>query len=256
VYGEVASGERGVGRMAEPDDIVSALVNGLAPRDLAGRHIVVSAGPTVEDIDPVRFISNRSSGKMGFAIAERAAARGARVTLVAGPVTLRTPAGVQRVDVRSAVAMRGAVWQALGPDLGHADALVMAAAVGDFRPAETHQSKLKRGKQGDATRIDLAQNADILAEIGQARRTSRPVLVGFAVETDTDEQVIALARGKLLHKRVDIVVANHASDSLGKDDNRVTLVTKDRAEPFARANKLELADHILDWLAARLAENS
>lgn len=256
VYGEVASGERGVGRMSEPDEIVAALVNSLAPHDLAGRHVVVSAGPTVEDIDPVRFISNRSSGKMGFALAERAAARGARVTLVAGPVALKTPAGVQRVDVRSAVAMRGALWQALGPDLSHADALIMAAAVGDFRPAETHQSKLKRGKGGESTRLDLAQNTDILAEVGQARRTNRPVLVGFAVETDTDEKVVSLARGKLIHKRVDIVVANHASDSLGKDDNRVTLVTKERAEPLARLNKLELADHILDWLAARLAENS
>jgi phosphopantothenoylcysteine decarboxylase / phosphopantothenate---cysteine ligase len=256
VYGEVASGDRGIGRMAEPDEIVAALVNSLAPHDLAGRHVVVSAGPTVEDIDPVRFISNRSSGKMGFALAERAAARGARVTLVAGPVTLKTPAGVQRVDVRSAVAMRGALWQALGPDLSHADALIMAAAVGDFRPAETHQSKLKRGTGGESTRLDLAQNTDILAEVGQARHSKRPVLVGFAVETDTDEKVVSLARGKLIHKRVDIVVANHASDSLGKDDNRVTLVTKERAEPLARLNKLELADHILDWLAARLAENS
>jgi phosphopantothenoylcysteine decarboxylase/phosphopantothenate--cysteine ligase len=163
---------------------------------------------------------------------------------------------VQRVDVRSAVAMRGAIWQALGPDLSHADALVMAAAVGDFRPAETHQSKLKRGKSGAPTRLDLAQNTDILAEVGQSRSTNRPVLVGFAVETDSDEQVVALARGKLLHKRVDIVVANHASDSLGKDDNRVTLVTKDHAEPMARLNKLELADHILDWLAGRLAEST
>jgi phosphopantothenoylcysteine decarboxylase/phosphopantothenate--cysteine ligase len=256
VYGEVASGERGVGRMAEPEEILSALLISLAPHDLSGRHIVVSAGPTVEDIDPVRFISNRSSGKMGFALAERAAARGARVTLVSGPVTLPTPAGVQRVDVRSAIAMRGAIWQALGPDLSHADALIMAAAVGDFRPAETHQSKLKRASGGDSSRLDLVQNADILSEVGHARKKNLPVLIGFAVETDGDEKVVALARGKLTEKRVDIVVANHASDSLGKDDNRVTLVQKDKAEPLARLNKVELADHVLDWLVSRLAEHA
>ncbi len=255
VYGEVASGERGIGRMSEPEEIVAALLVMLAPHDLTGRHVVVSAGPTIEDIDPVRFVSNRSSGKMGFALAERAAARGARVTLVSGPVSLPTPAAVQRVDVRSAVAMRGAIWQALGPDLSHADALIMAAAVGDFRPAETHATKLKRSGSKDASRLELVENPDILAEVGKARSSKRPVLVGFAVETDSDDKVVSLAQGKLRDKRVDIVVANHASDSLGKDDNRVTLVTRDKVEPLARLNKLELADHVLDWLATRFSEN-
>jgi phosphopantothenoylcysteine decarboxylase / phosphopantothenate---cysteine ligase len=252
VYGEVASGEQGVGRMSEPAEIVAAVLVTLAPHDLTGRHVVVTAGPTVEDIDPVRFISNRSSGKMGFAMAERAAARGARVTLITGPVALGTPYGVNRVDVRSAVAMRGAVWQALGPDLGLADALVMAAAVGDYRPVETHATKLK--KNGNGPSLELAENPDILAEIGKARTGKRPVLAGFAVETDSEERVIAYAKNKLAQKKVDLVVANHADDSFGKDDNRITLVTKQGVDPLSRTSKVELADHVLDWLVRRLQE--
>jgi phosphopantothenoylcysteine decarboxylase/phosphopantothenate--cysteine ligase len=219
---------------------------------LAGRHIVVTAGPTIEDVDPVRFISNRSSGKMGFALAERAAARGARVTLIAGPVRLDTPFGTQRVDVRSAVAMRGAVWQALGPDLANADALIMAAAVGDYRPAETRATKLKRAVKESS--IALVQNPDILAEIGHARTSRRPVLVGFAVEADSADKVLAYAKGKLDSKKVDVVVANHADDSFGKDDNRITLVTADATDPLPRLSKIELADHVLDWVARQLQE--
>src|SRR5262249_34744462 len=143
VQGEVASGEIGIGRMEEPDRIAAAARARAGKRDLAGVRIVVSAGPTLEDLDPVRFLGNRSTGKMGFAVAERAAARGAEVTLVAGPVTLATPFGVRRVDVRSAVAMRGALWQAMGPELKGADALIMTAAVADFRPSEERASKIK-----------------------------------------------------------------------------------------------------------------
>jgi phosphopantothenoylcysteine decarboxylase/phosphopantothenate--cysteine ligase len=252
VYGEVASGERGIGRMVEPEEVLAAVLVKLAPHDLRGRHVVVTAGPTLEDIDPVRYLGNRSSGKMGFAVAERAAARGARVTLVSGPVALRTPYGVTRVDVRSAVAMRGAVWQALGPDLGAADALVMAAAVGDYRPAETRATKLKR--EAKASSLQLVQNPDILAEIGAARAKRRPVLVGFAVEADQTDKVLAYARQKLESKKVDVVVANHADDSFGKDDNRVTLVTQGSDEPLPRSSKLEVADHILDFLARKLEE--
>jgi phosphopantothenoylcysteine decarboxylase/phosphopantothenate--cysteine ligase len=236
--------------MVKPDEIVSAAVLRLSPRDLPGRHVVVTAGPTIEDLDPVRFISNRSSGKMGFAIAERAAARGARVTLIAGPVSLATPYGVQRIDVRSAVAMRGAVWQALGPDLSHADALIMAAAVGDYRPAETRAAKMKRGAK--ESRLELVQNPDILAEVGQARKKGgRPLLIGFAVETDTDDKVVEYARGKLAQKRADVIVANHADDSFGRDDNRITLVTHKGVEPQPRLSKSELSDRILDWMASR-----
>jgi phosphopantothenoylcysteine decarboxylase / phosphopantothenate---cysteine ligase len=250
VHGDVASGERGVGRMAEPEDVLAAVLAHFAPRDLGGRHVVVTAGPTVEDIDPVRFVSNRSSGKMGFAIAERAAARGARVTLIAGPVNLPTPYGCQRIDVRSAVALRGAVWQALSPDLKHADALVMAAAVGDYRPAESHATKLKRKEQN--LRLDLVQNPDILAEVGQARSERLPILVGFAVEADSDERVIEYARGKLSTKRVDLVVANHAADSFGRDTNRATLVSPNGAEALGELPKTELADRIVDWISSRM----
>lgn len=252
VEGQVASGEVGFGRMAEPEHIVAAAASLVCTQDLADRHVVVTAGPTVEDLDPVRFVGNRSSGKMGFAIAERAVARGARVTLITGPVSLPAPYGVQFVEVRSAVAMRGAVWQALGPDLGHADALVMSAAVGDYRPAEAHAAKIKRSAKH--MNLELVQNPDILAEIGGARRTDHPILVGFAVETDGDEQVIAHAREKLQKKRVDLVVANHASDSFGRDDNRATLVSAEGYESLGRLAKTDLADEILDWVAARFLE--
>lgn len=252
VEGEVASGEMGFGRMAEPEHILAAAASLVCTQDLAGRHVVVTAGPTVEDLDPVRFVSNRSSGKMGFAIAERAVARGAKVTLVTGPVAVPIPYGVQLVEVRSAVAMRGAVWQALGPDLGRADALVMTAAVGDYRPAEAHAAKLKR--EAKRMTLELVQNPDILAEIGAARRTYHPILVGFAVETDSDEQVIARARAKLEKKRVDLVVANQASDSFGRDDNRATLVAPDNVDSLGRLAKTDLADQILDWVAARFVE--
>jgi phosphopantothenoylcysteine decarboxylase/phosphopantothenate--cysteine ligase len=252
VVGEVASGDTGLGRMAEPEQIASHASALLAGISLRGKHIVVSAGPTVEDLDPVRFVGNRSSGKIGFALAERAAAFGAKVTLVTGPVTLATPPGVQRVDVRSALSMRSALWQALAPDLSQADALIMTAAVADYRPAETHSTKLKRSTE--AVQLELLPNPDLLAEIGHARRDRKPVLVGFALETDTDDKVIQLARGKLAKKRVDLVVANHAAESLGRDDIRVLLVTPTDCEPLPQLSKEQAADRILAWLAARFQE--
>ncbi len=252
--GEVASGESGVGRMAEPEAVHSAILAQLSQDALAGKHVVVTAGPTVEDLDPVRFVSNRSTGKMGFALAERAAQRGAHVTLISGPVELPTPYGVHRVDVRSAVAMRGAVWQAVGPDLSHADALIMCAAVGDYRPAETHSSKLKRGDSGLS--LELVQNPDIISEVGAARQGKRPVLVAFAVETATPEQIVENARGKLKKKCVDLVVANHAKDSFGKSDNLATLVGPVDDLPLPQMPKLELADRILDWVLARLSSTA
>jgi phosphopantothenoylcysteine decarboxylase/phosphopantothenate--cysteine ligase len=249
VDGEVASGERGMGRMAEPEAIAEAIAARLAlagPAGLPGLpgvRVVVTAGPTVEDIDPVRFIGNRSSGKMGFAIAARAAARGARVTLIAGPVSLATPPGVERVDVRGALSMRAALWDALGPDLSRADALVMAAAVADHRPATTSPTKIKKGDAGPA--IELVKNPDLLAEVGAARAGARPVLVGFAVETGGQEALVGYARKKLADKRVDLVVANEAGESFGRDDDRATLVTASGAEPLATMTKSALADVVL-----------
>ena len=244
VSGEVASGEVGPGRMAEPEAILAAIQGALAPRDLAGLRLVVTAGPTLEDIDPVRFLGNRSTGKMGFAVAERAAARGAEVTLVAGPVSLPTPAGVRRVDVRGAVAMRAALWQAMGLDLSRADALVMAAAVADYRPAETSASKVK--KSDERVALEMVRNPDLLAEVGAARAGRRPVLVGFAVETEGGEALVAYARRKLGDKKVDLVVANEASESFGRDENRATLVGAAAAEPLPTMSKASLADVLLD----------
>ncbi|MDI1450656.1 bifunctional phosphopantothenoylcysteine decarboxylase/phosphopantothenate--cysteine ligase CoaBC [Polyangium sp. 6x1] len=248
-FGEVASGERGMGRMAEPEEITRAALASVQARDLAGLRIVVTAGPTVEDLDPVRFLGNRSTGKMGFAIAERAAARGASVTLVAGPVTLATPQGVTRVDVRGALAMKEALWEAMGADLGRADALVMSAAVADYRPAE--QSATKRKRSAEPLEIKLVPNPDLLAEVGAARTGARPVLVGFAVETADDAGIVAYARGKLQAKRVDMVVANHAQDSFGREDNRATIVTATGADALGVLSKRDLADRILDRVAER-----
>jgi phosphopantothenoylcysteine decarboxylase/phosphopantothenate--cysteine ligase len=238
--------------MAEPEVILGFVVAQLTKSTLRRRHLVITAGPTAEDIDPVRTLSNRSSGKMGFAIAERAAMHGAKVTLISGPVALPTPPGVTRIDVRSALAMRGALWQALHPDLSAADALIMAAAVSDYRPAQTHASKLKRSKE--ALQLELVPNPDLLAEIGEARLGEFPLLVGFALETDSDDRVIARAREKLIKKKVDLIVANHADESLGLDHVRARLVTPRDCRELASMPKEDAADHLLDWVATRLRE--
>jgi phosphopantothenoylcysteine decarboxylase/phosphopantothenate--cysteine ligase len=251
VSGEVASGEVGMGRMVEPsaifEEIAGRLGSSAAPGvgDLASLRVVVTAGPTLEDVDPVRFLGNRSSGKMGFALAERAAARGADVTLIAGPVSLPTPRGaVRRVDVRSALDMRAAIWDAMGRDLSRADALVMAAAVADHRPADVSPTKLK--KSDTRTSIELVKNPDLLGEVGNARTGRRPVLVGFAVETASGDALVAYARRKLDDKRVDLVVANEAAAAFGRDDNRAVLVTHDAAEALPAASKGALSDVVWD----------
>jgi phosphopantothenoylcysteine decarboxylase/phosphopantothenate--cysteine ligase len=250
VEGEVASGDVGVGRMADPTMIAEAIVAVLTQHDLDGSHVVVTAGPTLEDIDPVRFLGNRSSGRMGFAIAQRASVRGAAVTLIAGPVDLPTPYGVVRVDVRSAASLRATLWDVLGPDLSLADALIMAAAVADHRPAEFSVAKLKASEE--ETSLALLKNADLLAEIGAARTGTRPVLVGFAVESEGGDELIAYARHKLADKRVDLIVANEASQSFGRADNRATIVSFDEHQSLPTMSKTALADIILDRTAALL----
>ena len=264
VDGPVASGESGIGRMTEPAVIVAAIslalgamsearppARGSNGGDLYGRRVVVTAGPTHEAIDPVRYLGNRSSGRMGFAVAARAAARGATVTLIAGPVNLATPPGVTRVDVESAVQMQRAIDDAMGPDLAKADALVMAAAVADFRAAEASATKIK--KDAGTPAITLAKNPDLLAAIGERRSGKRPVLVGFALETGDDALVLAYAKAKLVAKKVDFVVANAARDSLGHSTNRVSLVSASGAEPFVEASKEAVADRILAEVSKRLA---
>ncbi|MFW5738939.1 MAG: bifunctional phosphopantothenoylcysteine decarboxylase/phosphopantothenate--cysteine ligase CoaBC [Myxococcota bacterium] len=252
VVGPVANGEVGMGRMAEPQDIAAAVMARLAPQDLAGIRLVVTAGPTVEDLDPVRFISNRSTGRMGVAIARRAAARGAQVTMITGPLELATPPGVKRIDVRSALSMRDALHDVLGEALEGADALVMAAAVGDYRAATPQDEKIKR--TGDSMTLELVPNPDLLAELGQRRSGSRPVLVGFAVETAQDDELIELARGKLERKHVDLVVGNPAAVAFGSETNQAALVGKDGVDRLPLMAKDALADRILDRVRMRLRE--
>jgi phosphopantothenoylcysteine decarboxylase / phosphopantothenate---cysteine ligase len=262
VEGEVASGETGVGRMSEPEDIVEAVTRAVRAktatvadaaqpaRRLAGRHVVVTAGPTVEDLDPVRFLTNRSSGKMGFAIARSAAARGARVTLVSGPVALATPEGVTRVDVRSALDMQAALTRVLGDGLREAHALIMCAAVSDYRPRAPSTTKLKRSTSDVA--IELVPNPDLLAEIARARTGPAPFLLGFAVETERGEQLERAARAKLASKRVDAIVANAAADALGTDDTRASIVTNDATLALS-GSKEAVAEQIIEFVAERVA---
>ncbi len=253
VDGEVASGDSGVGRMAEPAAIAAAAAAAARGKsndagDLRGLHIVITAGPTVEDLDPARYLSNRSSGKMGFAIARRAVSRGADVSLIAGPVNLPTPQGLRRIDVRSALEMQRALDETLGPSLTKADALVMAAAVADYRPAASSKGKMKRSQ--DTLMLELLPNPDLLATIGERRTGTRPFLVGFALETVGGDALVALARGKLERKGVDMVVANRAVDSFDRDDNRIIMVTAADDERLERASKDVLGDRILDRIGA------
>lgn len=251
VEGEVASGDIGLGRMAEPENIALALAAEFeGPRRLSGRRVIITAGPTIEPIDPVRSLTNTSSGKMGFALAEEAASLGAEVTLISGPVALPTPPLVRRIDVKTALEMKGALLETLGDDLSGADVLIMAAAVSDYRPERSSPDKLKRTDTGLTLR--LAPNPDLLREIGARRRTLRPVLVGFALETESGDVLIQHARRKLIEKRVDLVVANHATDSLGLDTNQVLLVSAQDCRPLGTRTKPAVATAILDWVARRL----
>jgi phosphopantothenoylcysteine decarboxylase/phosphopantothenate--cysteine ligase len=210
---------------------------------LAGLRVVVTAGPTYEDIDPVRFLGNRSSGKMGFAIAEAASLAGADVTLVAGPVALATPAKVAlRVDVRSALQMRDAVLEAVRD----ADIFIATAAVADWRVAEYSPRKIK--KAAGAPVLGLAENPDILAEV--AAREPRPFVVGFAAETD---QLAEHARAKLVRKKLDMLAANLVGEhvGIGVDDNAVELFWPGGSEALPRASKVELAKTLVDRIARR-----
>jgi phosphopantothenoylcysteine decarboxylase/phosphopantothenate--cysteine ligase len=240
--GELACGWIGEGRMIEAADIAAACARALSPGDWQGRRVLVTAGPTFEPIDPVRFLGNRSTGKMGFAIARQAARRGARVTLIAGPTALPTPAGpgeIERVDVETARQMEAAVLARLD---GQA-LVVMTAAVADYRPATEATQKLKKEALGDAPTLTLARNPDILAALaGRA-----PVVVGFAAETE-DVERRAVEKRRL--KGCDLLVANDVSEEgsgFGTDTNRVVLVGRDGAiERLPRLTKDEVADRILD----------
>lgn len=238
----------GPGRLAAPVDIVEAAARILTPQDLAGRRFVVSAGPTREAFDPVRFLSNRSTGKMGFAIANAASRHGADVTLIAGPTHLSPSPGVSLERVTTAVQMREAVRRA---STG-ADAVIMAAAVSDFRPSNPSTDKLE--KAGDAmTQLAMERNPDILAELGAERSGARPLLVGFAAET---QNVVDRAKAKLSAKRCDLIVANDVSASdagFEVDTNRVALVSAGETEQLELMTKDQVAHHLCAKLAAVLS---
>jgi phosphopantothenoylcysteine decarboxylase/phosphopantothenate--cysteine ligase len=242
--GDQACGDVGTGRMLEPHELRDALLASFGNQSLAGLKVLVSAGPTYEDIDPVRFIGNRSSGRMGFAVAAAAAEAGAEVALIAGPVSLATPVGVaQRVDVRSAAQMYAAVLTAAK----QADIYIGAAAVGDYRPLEVSPQKLKKRAGADLS-LQLSENPDILASL--SAQTAHPFLVGFAAET---HDVASYAQGKLRHKGLDMIAANQVGGGLGFEtaDNALTLYWADGAVELPRASKPELARQLIAQVAER-----
>jgi phosphopantothenoylcysteine decarboxylase/phosphopantothenate--cysteine ligase len=237
--GKLANGAVGQGRMAEPSAIADALAALLGARsDLAGKTVLISAGPTLEDLDPVRFISNRSSGRMGYALATAAHERGAHVVLVTGPTHIAVPAVAEVVQVRSALEMQAAI-DAAAP---RAEVVIMTAAVADYRAAQPQEHKIKK-KPGDSLQIALVKNPDILAELGRRRRGAQPVLVGFAMET---RDIVEYGRKKLRDKRVDMIVANEASVAFGGDDNQATLITHAGDDALPPMPKRELSHRILD----------
>ena len=248
--GELASHLSGKGRMAEPEEIVArieAYFAGIADRSLEGKRVMITAGPTHEAIDPVRYIGNSSSGKMGFALAEECARRGAEVTLIAGPTALSTDMpGIRRVDVTSALEMHSAAMEAF-PE---SDVAIFAAAVADYRPAECSDSKIKR-EGVEEMEIRLVKNPDIAKDCGMHKREGQ-LLVGFALETDNER---SNARGKLEKKRLDMVVLNSLRDAgagFGTDTNKVTVVSADGEKEYPLKSKAEVAADIVDCIAARM----
>ncbi|SDR07771.1 bifunctional phosphopantothenoylcysteine decarboxylase/phosphopantothenate--cysteine ligase CoaBC [Pseudoxanthomonas sp. CF125] len=247
--GPLAEGESGPGRLSEPGAIVAALSpqaeSAVAiDQALKGLKVVVSAGPTYEDLDPVRYLGNRSSGKMGFAVADSARRRGAEVVLIAGPVHLATPAGVKRVDVRSAAQMREAVFAAFPADI-----YIGAAAVADYTPRAPAANKIK--KSNESLALDLVRTPDILSEVA-AQTQGLKLVVGFAAET---ENVAGYARGKLVAKHLDLIVANRvgvADGGFESDQNAMTAYWQDGERVFNPGAKTRLADDLIELIVERL----
>jgi phosphopantothenoylcysteine decarboxylase/phosphopantothenate--cysteine ligase len=239
--GDQACGETGDGRMLEPEEIFAAIVASAQPKVLAGRRVLLTAGPTFEAIDPVRGITNSSSGKMGYALAQAAAEAGATVTLVSGPTALPAPAGVVRIDVQSAAEMAAAV----DAHLAGADVFIAVAAVADYTPSAVSAKKIK--KDGAPMTLTLEPTVDILA--GVAARPGAPYCVGFAAES---HDVLRHAEEKRRRKKLPLIVANRAQDALGSDDNEVTLFDDAGAHPLPRMDKLTLARRLVAEIARRL----
>ena len=260
--GEMACGEVGPGRMAEPMSIVDAVSQTLAtgaviplpgadirPQPLANRRIIVTAGPTHEPIDPVRFIGNRSSGLQGYAIAQAAACAGADVTLISGPVSLPAPPGVKIVRVETAIEMLDAARAAVP-----ADVFIAAAAVADWRVENEGEQKLKKGPSGPPT-LRLVENPDILQHIGTLKENRPAIVVGFAAET---EHLIDNARSKLLRKGCDLIVANDVSEGsnvFGGEKNQVNIVTQHTVESWPKQDKLLVAVKLIDRIVAEMGKS-
>jgi len=246
--GDQACGEVGDGRMLEPEEILEDLIAHFQPKVLHGRSVLVSAGPTYEPIDPVRGITNLSSGKMGFAIARAAREAGAQVTLVAGPVSLATPRGVQRVNVRSAREMQEAVMAAVPS----AQVFVATAAVADWRPDQAADQKIKKDGSGQTPTLRFTENPDILAGVAQSERAQSGALfcVGFAAES---HDLLNHAKAKRERKGVPLLVGNIGPATFGQDDNALLLVDAQGAKELPHASKLELARLLVQDIARRLA---
>jgi len=243
--GDQACGEVGEGRMLEPLELADQLAALLAAGgELAGRRVLITAGPTRERLDPVRFISNRSSGKMGFAVAQAARAAGAEVVLVAGPVSLPTPPGVRRIDVESAADMLAAVLH----ELAGTHVFISTAAVADYRPLRAAQHKIK--KTSDTLDVSMERTPDVLATV--AARPDRPFVVGFAAETESVEQN---ARTKLMKKNLDMIAANEVGDdkAFDCDDNQLIVLARGARYELGRAGKLTLARGLVALIARELA---
>lgn len=244
--GEQACGETGEGRMLEPCELLESVIAALTTKVLAGRRIVMTVGPTFEPLDPVRGITNRSSGQMGFAMARAFAHAGAEVVMVSGPVNLTTPLGVRRIDVQTAAQMR----QAVMSEILDAAVFVGVAAVADYRPVEAAEHKLKKTEsvsQDGGRIIELTTNPDILAEV--ASLPAAPYCVGFAAESRNLDEY---AEAKRLRKRLPLVIGNLVADGLGTPDNRVTLYDENGRLPLPPLHKVDLAKRLVEELAKRI----
>lgn len=245
--GDQACGETGDGRMLEPEELLADVIAFFQPKALAGQRVLITAGPTFEAIDPVRGITNRSSGKMGFAIAQAAREAGAEVTLVAGPVALATPRGVRRIDVVSAQQMQ----QAVLAEADRASVLVATAAVADWRPAQAADQKLKKDGSGAVPALAFVENPDILATVAASERARSGALycVGFAAES---HDLLAHAQAKRARKGVPLLVGNIGPDTFGRDDNALLLVDEHGSTELPRASKRVLAQQLVQDIGRRL----
>jgi len=241
--GYLACGDIGEGKMPEIEELFEEIVDALTPKDLSGKNILITAGPTQEKIDPVRYITNHSTGKMGYALATAAKRRGARVTLVSGPVALEAPKGVEKVDIVSAQDM----YEAVTTRSSEMDIIIKAAAVADYRPSVTYDDKVKK-KDGDMS-IPLERTNDILATLGQNKRPGQ-FLCGFSMET---KDMLENSKAKLSKKNLDLIIANNLKvegAGFGTDTNVVTMITQDNIEELPIMDKSDVSDKILDYIAS------